>query len=626
LDRESSNRTTNHKSMTILFCSLFLFLIFSINCSGANLVDQQIILSSVKVDYFKNINLEYVNTGDSNQHLEFEITGNVTGLMTTNENYIIIKPGEEAVIPLNIKGKKDIGKYGGTLVVDGDYKKKIPVLIQVFDKDFLPAQALLIKTKVLSEEIYPKDIFKFSGNIQNQLDYLNYSVVVNIRILNKTNGSIIEDQEKYFLRDNISFTKQYKIKGEIGDYRLQTSAKYLNLSTLAESMFLIKQRWYNIIVFWKIRVWMLIAFVIFSLLSYGAYKYIKYRQNLKKQFTVDIDYNLIPQGGPRDLKIGKIAETTKAAYIDMDKLSVHAIMAGSTGSGKSIAAQDLVEECLLKKTAVIVFDPTAQWTGLLKKCMDKKFLSLYPNFDMKQSDARSFRGNIRTIKHGRQAIDVMKYAIPGEVQIFCTNKLEPKDYDTFVATTIRSIFKRKNPESRELRVLLVYDEIHRILPKFGGSGDGFLQIERGCREFRKWGIGIFLISQVLQDFIGEVKANINTQMQMKTRDENDLNNLMTNYGEEYVHKLVKAPVGTGMMQNSAWNKGIPYFVRYRPIMHSVVRMEDDVIEQYDNYNSIIESLDDQLSSLIPTIFALASSESIESFSSFLTFDLSGIVS
>jgi len=32
-------------------------------------------------------------------------------------------------------------------------------------------------------------------------------------------------------------------------------------------------------------------------------------------------------------------------------------------------------------------------------------------------------------------------------------------------------------------------------------------------------------------------------------------------------------------------------------MHSVVRMEDDVIEQYDNYNSIIESLDDQLSEL-----------------------------
>ena len=27
-------------------------------------------------------------------------------------------------------------------------------------------------------------------------------------------------------------------------------------------------------------------------------------------------------------------------------------------------------------------------------------------------------------------------------------------------------------ECRELRLLLVYDEVHRLLPRFGGSGEG----------------------------------------------------------------------------------------------------------------------------------------------------------
>jgi len=42
-----------------------------------------------------------------------------------------------------------------------------------------------------------------------------------------------------------------------------------------------------------------------------------------------------------------------------------------------------------------------------------------------------------------------------------------------------------------------------------------LQVERACREFRKWGMGVMLISQVLNDFVGEIKANINTEVQTK---------------------------------------------------------------------------------------------------------------
>jgi DNA helicase HerA-like ATPase len=146
---------------------------------------------------------------------------------------------------------------------------------------------------------------------------------------------------------------------------------------------------------------------------------------------------------------------------------------------------------------------------------------------------------------------------------------------------IQQIFHSKLEEFRGLRYLIVFDEIHRILPKFGGSGAGFTQIERGCREFRKWGIGIVLISQILSDFVGEIKANINTLVQMKTRDESDLERIKMQYGEEYIQSLIKSPVGSGMVQNSSWNRGRPYYVTFRPILHSVVRLTDEELDKYN---------------------------------------------
>ena len=141
-------------------------------------------------------------------------------------------------------------------------------------------------------------------------------------------------------------------------------------------------------------------------------------------------------------------------YLEPEKLKTHAIVAGATGMGKSISAQVLVEEALLKNVAVIVFDPTAQWSGLLRKCEDKRMISFYPKFGLKASDARAFPGNIRQISHAREIIEIEKYIHPGQIQIFALNKLDPKDIDMFVASVIRQIFKSDPKEAQELKVLL----------------------------------------------------------------------------------------------------------------------------------------------------------------------------
>jgi hypothetical protein len=345
-----------------------------------------------------------------------------------------------------------------------------------------------------------------------------------------------------------------------------------------------------------------------TLLAAGAGGYFMYRNiQGKKKYHLKVEYAELPKPGPRNIFVGKIAETENRTYMNLENFKVHTIVAGSTGGGKSVSAQVIVEEALERDVAVIVFDPTAQWTGMLRPCKDKTMLALYAFFGMKKSDARSFNGNVRMITNAREVIDIKKYAKPGEIQVFACHKLDPRDMDVVVANAIREIFHANFAESKPLKILFVFDEVHRLLPKFGGSGDGFLQIERGCREFRKWGLGIVLVSQVLSDFVGTIKANINTEIQMRTRDEGDLERIRQKYGEEVLRSLVKATVGSGMVENPAYNRGKPYFIAFRPLKHSVERMDDGEIEQYNKYNDMIDELEfglDQLEKESVDVFDL----------------------
>ena len=272
-------------------------------------------------------------------------------------------------------------------------------------------------------------------------------------------------------------------------------------------------------------------------------------------------------------------------------------MAGATGSGKTIAAQDIVEEALGKGTAVVVFDPSAQWTGFLRKCQSTAMLAKYSAFEMGQNQARAYKGNIKQITEPREFVDMKGLAEPGKITILALNRLTPKDIDVFVASTIRSVFVANLEESPKLRMLLVFDEVHRLLTKFGGSGDGLVQLERAAREFRKWGIGLVLISQVLTDFVGEVKANIATQIQMRTSDEGDLERIKEKYGEPVSASIIKASAGTGMLENAEYNEGRAYFISFRPIRHSVTRLSDEELQKYNQFNEKIDEISDQISQL-----------------------------
>jgi hypothetical protein len=266
------------------------------------------------------------------------------------------------------------------------------------------------------------------------------------------------------------------------------------------------------------------------------------------------------------------------------------IIAGGTGSGKTVAAMVLAEEALKRGIPVIVFDPTAQWTGFVRACRDEHMLSLYPNFGLRREDATAFKGNIIDVIDPNMEIEIEKYLNKGEITVFCLTKLTPTQLDNFVWRTVDAIFKVPWEESRKLRLLIVYDEVHRLLPKHGGK-KGYLALERGVREFRKWGIGLVMVSQVLSDFKGAIRAVIASEVYMRTKYSGDVDRVKKTYGKEYAVTLPKLKVGTGLIQNPEFNDGKPWFIEFRPLLHEPSRIPERELALYRKYQEELAEIE-----------------------------------
>jgi hypothetical protein len=533
-------------------------------------------------------------------NIYFSVEGNVSNLIKMDKESMLLQPRSDDSMTLTIFGVGEPGLYNGSLLMTGDINVSIPINIEVLPKEMLPVQALLIDLEVNKNNVYPGSLLKFKTDLRNLLTDLQYPVQLFYTVQDIDGKQTIWSYEtNVYLKTSFSLLKNAVIGSNVkpGDYILRVTANYLGLSAGTSTIFRVSTPWYLIGIVGPVKMWHLLLFLLLVALIVVAIWQIKNRIEAKKKFHLKVELNELPKPGPRSIFVGKIAETEHRTYFNMEAFMTHCIDAGSTGSGKSVSAQVIVEEMLMKGVAVIVFDPTAQWTGMLRKCTDKTMLALYPFFGMKPSEAKSFNGNIRQVTNPREIIDIKKYVKPGEIQVFACHKLEPREMDIFVSNSIREIFRANFGESRTLKVLFVYDEVHRLLPKFGGSGEGFLQIERGCREFRKWGLGMLLISQVLTDFVGTIKANINTEIQMRTRDEGDLDRIRIKYGDDVLKSLVKATVGSGMVENPHYNIGKPYFVAFRPLLHSVQRLSDEEIEKYNEFNDKIDQLQYELDQL-----------------------------
>ncbi len=573
--------------------------------------------------------------------------GAIEGFLEFDKQSIDLAPGAEADFKLIVRvpaGTRP-GSYNGQIELSQEnVNATIPIQIRVLESK---ERLIDLKIQPLSEVVAPGRTLRTEINIYNLGESKRIDANLKVQILDPSSETVLQEiEDQVSIETTVSTIKALEIPRDSkdGKYIVRAIASYAataNRTREATSLayFNVQRTIWDITIL-GLPVWFIATILAAIGLVSGFYYYEKREAERKRRYLEKIDFTKLPTPGGRSGFIGKIAETHVGAFVELDRLTMHTLIAGATGSGKTVAAQVLIEEALKKGISVVVFDPTAQWTGFLRAQRNKEMIAQYKDFNMSPSEAQAFKGNIHVVKNPNDEIDVKKLLKPGEITVFVLNKLKqtsepveaeaakapagtgtkealpeqidfvlehlkteakttparpsaeggaaPSQIELFVANTVNRVFESNLDESKQLRMILVYDEVHRLLPKFGGSGLGFNQIERGVREFRKWGIGLVLVSQVLSDFVGEIKANIGTEMQMRTKYEDDLERIRQKYGDETLKSVVRSGVGVGMVQNSEYNRGAPYFVNFRPLLHNVTRLSDAELGDYETYNEKIQ--------------------------------------
>jgi hypothetical protein len=525
---------------------------------------------------------------DGELEASFLIEGDATPFLTMEKTAVKVaaRSMESVRISIIIPDTTFPGIYTADLIVKlGNIVKITPITLRI-EKSKDPL--LDVKVGVLNKVVRPGDTLRAEVTLINRGE-AEAATDVNLKYELKTlagDKTIYTSTETVQVADIISRSPPAIIPGntEPGIYIFQVSATYLEgrkVSIGSDSLEVTGTSVTGLVVQTVTSSWLTYALILGIILFVGGrrvYSIYKARKLKGQRYVIPLDFKKLPQAGPRAIPVGRIAETDVTAYFDMDKLQTHSIAAGGTGSGKSVSAQVVAEELLKRNVPIVVFDPTAQWTGYIRPNKDKQMLALYPKFAMKPEDVRNYKTWIINVTDPNQPIDYKKYQNPGEMTVFVMNKLQPAQLDGFVKRSIQAVFDSRPLESKELKLMIIYDEVHRLLPKYGGKG-AYAQLERGYREFRKWGIGMFMISQVLLDFKGAVRANIANEIQLRTKYEGDIGRVKTKYGNEYASKITKLTIGTGLVQNPEYNDGKPWFVAFRPLLHSTFALTEEELTQ-----------------------------------------------
>jgi parallel beta-helix repeat protein len=524
------------------------------------------------------------NLGKTAVELSLSINGTAAEVITYPTS-IKLEAGEEKSASLLIYGKQE-EVYNGNLYIKGTgISQTIPILIIVKGK----AEKLLdVNVNLENNIVEPGNNLDFTVSIFNLGTLGRYDIDVLYEILNESaNKTIVKKQEVLAIATSLSLSRELNIPADapLGDYLLNVRVSYDNSTTIAKALFKIGKQPFTFPYIIREYLPVIMAFFLIFFLSIIAWYYFVYlRQKLFEKKIAEIkknsiyifpDFKTLPRS--RFAYVGVIGDTEVKTYLDHTQLNLHTLIAGGTGCGKTVAGMDVVEELLKKDYPVIVFDPVGQWTGFFRKCEDKAMKSKYHKFGL--SGPRPFNGRVIEIGEDTMNVDILHYMNAKGLTILKLDKLTPKKADIFVEASLEKIYRARLAETTSLKYLLVLDEVHRLLPKYGGR-KAYVKLEQAVREFRKWGIGLLMISQVLTDFKGAIRGNIGTEIQMRSRYEGDIKRVRERHGSKYSKLISRLPVAVGMIESPGYNKGMPYFVEFRPILHSPIKLIDAEVKKY----------------------------------------------
>ena len=509
-----------------------------------------------------------------------------------------MEPNSVATIPINIVVDQDairgvytgdIGLYTETTV------KTVPLMLEVTEE----LQTLIYSSiNIIDDDIIAGETIDLQVKLFNLGSTSPQSILISYLLRRPDNNTILFNKtEQRDLTGVSTFYDTSLVLPQLseGYYLVEISVQSDNYTDSSLASFKITEaslltieffglKLYQILIIAVVLIFSLVIIIRFSL--YLRKKIVEMR-NAKKRVVQAVEN--VPKEGGRSVLVGEIVETNQKAYLSLDETTKHVLVSGGTGAGKTVAAMTLVEEALLNNVGVVVFDPTAQWTGFSKENNDTKMVTQLKNFDL---EPRKFKTEI--IRVDDTSYDFDFDITPGTISVLVLDSLTSDDLDIFVKKVLEGLFARTWQENDQLKLLLVFDEVHRLLPRYGGKRRGIPLIERAVRECRKWGIGVIMVSQVLTDFKAAIRANIGTEVQMRTEFEGDIRRIKSKYGSGISTNLTKLSVGWGMVQNPEYNKGKPYFVKFRPTMHQPRSISKEDIVRIKNYQQELEKIENKL--------------------------------
>jgi len=343
----------------------------------------------------KMYSLYLSNNLDREVTASIKIVGSVWEFIQLEKDQVTIPSGGSESIGLKVFTLPTTkpGVYTGDIVISTvQYSRTIPVTIMVVP----PEEPLLdVKVQAITKMVPINGTLKYYVTIYNMGTRKRFDIHLTYRIKSAFTEEVLDHQEEEkAITNSMSFIKAYDlshVKDVIpGKYFIEVIATYGNNKTASSvDVFEVVKP------FWTKERIIMVAIAIIAVASLIAgWKGKKYYDKWKMKrmrYLHPVDLKSLPRG---DIWLGKIAEMNVRAEFNMDDLTTHIITAGATGSGKSVSAMVIVEEVLKQGIPVVVFDPTAQWTGFVKPCRDKKMLSFYKKFGMVEDEARPFKGMI----------------------------------------------------------------------------------------------------------------------------------------------------------------------------------------------------------------------------------------
>ncbi|MCK5177115.1 MAG: DUF87 domain-containing protein, partial [Candidatus Aenigmarchaeota archaeon] len=227
---------------------------------------------------------------------------------------------------------------------------------------------------IVNKQVHIGDRIKAEITLKN-IGYLKeINATVEYILYSNNYTQIYSTADNISFQDTISYIKEINTSAitEQGEYILRIEVHYNGKKTdKIQSVTLTKPFWT------KSRLNMSLIFILLLAAICGGYYAVgwyKREKSKKARYIFPLDFKKLPKLTKDALLIGRIAETNINAYFDKNDITTHILTAGATGAGKSVAASILVEEALKKNVAVVVFDPTAQWSGFVRPCKDNNLL------------------------------------------------------------------------------------------------------------------------------------------------------------------------------------------------------------------------------------------------------------